>query len=117
MGDDFTNGRFPFVDRDSGGRVQGIAATVARVLEEFPADVKIIPGHGALAGRADLERYQRMIKETMATVKAGIEEGRSLEEIQRAGLSAEWKDWVAGFRTTDVWIESVYQSLRQEREP
>jgi glyoxylase-like metal-dependent hydrolase (beta-lactamase superfamily II) len=117
MGDDFTNGRFPFVDRGSGGRVQGIAATAARVLEEFPADVKIIPGHGALAGRADLERYHRMITETIATVKAGIEEGKSLEEIQRAGLSPEWKDWVAGFRTTDFWIESVYQSLRQERQP
>jgi glyoxylase-like metal-dependent hydrolase (beta-lactamase superfamily II) len=117
MGDDFVNGRFPFVDLGSGGRVQGIARTVARVLEEFPADVKIIPGHGALAGRVDLELYQRMIKETMAGVKAGIEAGRSLEEIQRAGLSDEWKSWSAPTRGTDVWIESVYRSLRQERQP
>jgi glyoxylase-like metal-dependent hydrolase (beta-lactamase superfamily II) len=117
MGDQFVNGRFPFVDLDSGGRVQGIARTVARVLEEFPADVKIIPGHGALAARADLERYQRMIKETMQKVKAGIESGKSLQEIQQAGLSAEWKDWATGFRTHDYWIESVYRSLRQERQP
>jgi cyclase len=116
MGDQFTNGRFPFVDLDSGGRVQGIAATAARVLEEFPADVKIIPGHGALAGRADLERYGRMLQESIAAVQAGIDAGKSLEEIQRAGLSPEWKDWAAGFRTHDHWIESVYRSLRQERE-
>jgi glyoxylase-like metal-dependent hydrolase (beta-lactamase superfamily II) len=117
MGDDFVNGRFPFVDLGSGGRIQGIARTVARVLEQFPADVEIIPGHGALAGRAELELYQRMIKETMQAVKAGIESGRSLAEIQRAGLSQEWKSWATPTRTTEVWIESVYQSLRQERQP
>jgi hypothetical protein len=49
-------------------------------------------------------------------VSAGIDAGKSLEEIQRAGLSPEWKDWAAGFRTHDHWIESVYRSLRQERE-
>jgi glyoxylase-like metal-dependent hydrolase (beta-lactamase superfamily II) len=117
LGDQFTNGKFPFVDLGSGGRVQGIARTVARVLEEFPADVKIIPGHGALASRADLERYQRMIKETMRAVTTGIESGKSLEEIQKAGISAEWKDWATGFRTHEYWIESVYQSLRHERQP
>jgi glyoxylase-like metal-dependent hydrolase (beta-lactamase superfamily II) len=121
VGDDFITGGFPFVDLASGGRVQGIARTVARVLEDFPADVKIIPGHGALAGRADLELYQRMIKETMQTVKAGIESGKSLEEIQRAGLSAEWKDWAGPPDTAglvrEFWIDTVYQSLRQERQP
>jgi cyclase len=113
MGDQFTNGMFPFVDLASGGRVQGIAATAARVLAEFPGDVKIIPGHGPLAGRTDLERYGRMLTESIATVQAGIDAGKSLAEIQRAGLSAEWKDWATGFRTHDYWIESVYQSLRQ----
>jgi glyoxylase-like metal-dependent hydrolase (beta-lactamase superfamily II) len=117
MGDQFVNGRFPFVDLDSGGRVQGIARTVARALEQFPADTRIIPGHGPLAGRADLERYQRMITETVRAVKAGIEAGRSLEDIQRAGLSEEWKGWATPTRGTDVWIESVYKSLRQERSP
>ncbi len=51
----------------------------------------------------------------MQTVKAGIESGKSLAEIQKAGLSAEWKGWATGFRTQDYWIESVYQSLRQRR--
>jgi glyoxylase-like metal-dependent hydrolase (beta-lactamase superfamily II) len=115
MGDVFGNHRFPFVDLGSGGRVQGIARNVERALEEFPADVKIIPGHGALASRADLELYQRMIRESIATVKAGIESGRSLEDIQKAGISAEWNDWATGPRSTGAWIESVYRSLEQER--
>jgi glyoxylase-like metal-dependent hydrolase (beta-lactamase superfamily II) len=116
LGDQFTNGMFPFVDLGSGGRVQGIAATVKRVLEEFPTDVKIIPGHGPLAARADLERYGRMLDESIAAVQAGIDAGKSLEEMQRGGLSAEWKGWATGFRTQEYWIESVYQSLQQPEE-
>jgi glyoxylase-like metal-dependent hydrolase (beta-lactamase superfamily II) len=115
MGDVYGKNRFPFVDIGSGGRVMGFARNIARVLDEFPADVKIIPGHGALASRADLELFQRMLTESIATVKAGIENGKSLEEIQRAGIGAEWKDWAMGQRTTQVWLESVYRSLEQER--
>jgi glyoxylase-like metal-dependent hydrolase (beta-lactamase superfamily II) len=113
MGDVFVNGRFPFVDMDSGGRVEGIARTVARVLEMYPPDVKIIPGHGPLATRADLETYRRMLEESIRAVKAGIEKGTSLADIQKAGLSAEWKGWASPTRPQEVWIESVYKSLRQ----
>jgi cyclase len=115
MGDQFTNGMFPFVDLGSGGRVQGIARTVAKVLAEFPANLKIIPGHGPLAERADLERYGRMLEESIAAVQSGIDAGKSLEEIQKAGLKEEWKGWVTGFRTQDYWIESVYLSLRDHK--
>ena len=112
-GDVFVNGRFPFVDMGSGGRVEGIARTVARILEMYPKDVKIVPGHGALATRADLETYQRMLEESIRTVKAGIEKGSPLADLQKAGLSAEWNGWATAGRTQDAWIESVYNSLRE----
>jgi glyoxylase-like metal-dependent hydrolase (beta-lactamase superfamily II) len=112
MGDQFTNGMFPFVDLGSGGNVRGIERGVAAVLERLPADGKNIPGHGALAGRADLERYQRMLSESIAAVRAGMKAGKPLAEIQRAGVGEEWKGWPTGFRTQDFWIETIYESLR-----
>jgi len=115
MGDHFFNGRFPYVDLASGGSVQGMAKNVAMALEKFPQDVKIIPGHGALATRADLQKFQRMLEESMATVKAGIDAGRSLEELQKAGLDAEWKDWGSGFIPANFWIQTVHESLQQKR--
>ena len=36
--------------------------------------------------------------------------GKSLEEIQKAGLPSEWKDWGSGFINQDRWIAIVYNS-------
>jgi glyoxylase-like metal-dependent hydrolase (beta-lactamase superfamily II) len=114
MGDQFFNGRFPFVDLASGGTVQGLAKNVKMALDTFPADVKIIPGHGALAGRADLEAFQRMLEHSLATVKAGIAAGKTLEQLQQAGLGDQYKDWGSGFINLAFWIETVHDSLKAQ---
>src|SRR5689334_7992569 len=49
MGDDFFNGIFPFIDTDGGGSVKGLIANLTKLLEQIPADAKIIPGHGKIA--------------------------------------------------------------------
>jgi glyoxylase-like metal-dependent hydrolase (beta-lactamase superfamily II) len=114
-GDDFTNGMFPFIDLGVGGSIQGMAKNAERLLAELPQDVKIIPGHGPLATRADLEKFHRMLVESMATVKAGIDAGKSLEDIQTAGIDAEWKDWGNAFINTATWIQLVHESLKGKK--
>jgi glyoxylase-like metal-dependent hydrolase (beta-lactamase superfamily II) len=114
LGDHFFNGRFPFVDLASGGTVQGMTKNIAMALEKFPADVKIIPGHGALATRADLETYHRMLEHSLKTVKAGIDAGKSVDDLKKAGLGDEYKDWGTGFINLDVWIQTVHDSLRKQ---
>lgn len=61
MGDLFFSGRFPFIDLENGGTVEGYLANVAKVLETLPDDVKIIPGHGPLSSKADLQKFHTMI--------------------------------------------------------
>jgi glyoxylase-like metal-dependent hydrolase (beta-lactamase superfamily II) len=114
LGDHFFNGFFPFVDLASGGTVQGMAKNVAMALEHFPQDAKIIPGHGPLGTRADLQKFHRMLVESMAAVEAGIKAGKSVEDLQKAGLDPEWKDWGSGFIPTGFWIQTVYDSLKQK---
>ncbi|MDX1384405.1 MAG: MBL fold metallo-hydrolase [Thermoanaerobaculia bacterium] len=113
MGDHFFAGRFPFVDLGSGGSVEGMAENVGMVIEHIGADTKVIPGHGALSSRADLELFHAMLIDTMATVQKAIDAGKSLEDTKAAGLSDKWADWGSGFINTDVWIETVYTSLSQ----
>jgi hypothetical protein len=55
-----------------------------------------------------------MLVESMATVKAGIDAGKKLEDLQKAGLGDEWKDWGTGFIPTNFWIQTVYESLQKE---
>lgn len=70
MGDMFFNGRYPFIDVDSGGDVHGVIAAADRVLALADANTKIIPGHGALAGPAELQSYRNML----ATVRDRVVE-------------------------------------------
>jgi cyclase len=112
MGDDFTNGMYPFIDLEAGGGIQGYLKTSEMALKQFPQDTKFIPGHGPLATYADLQKFHRMIQESIATVKAGIDAGKSLEDIQKAGMNEEWKSWGAAFINNSQWIQLVYGSLK-----
>jgi len=111
MGDDFFAGRFPFVDLASGGSVQGLTDNVAKILEQLPADVKVIPGHGPLSDKADLERFHRMLVDTTAIVDKKMKAGKTMQAIQDEGLPDEFKDWGSGFVKTKTWLAVVYESL------
>lgn len=111
MGDDFFSGRFPFVDIDNGGDVEGLSNAISQVLANVPADIHIIPGHGPLSSVDDLRTYHRMINETIEMVRGKIEAGRSSEEIQSEGVSEEWDGWGSGFISTERWLDTVHRSL------
>lgn len=111
MGDQFFNGRFPFVDLESGGDVEGYVANVAKVLEMAPADVTIIPGHGPVATLEDLRAYHQMLTETIGTVRKQIDAGKTLEQIQAAGLPAKYESWGSGFIDAKAWIATIHTSL------
>lgn len=114
MGDDFFAGRFPFVDLESGGNVDGLIKNVGEILGKLPAGVKLIPGHGPISTADDLKAYDRMLVETTAVVRSKIKAGKTLEQIKAEGLPEEWKPWGAGFIKTDMWIETIYKSLSQK---
>jgi glyoxylase-like metal-dependent hydrolase (beta-lactamase superfamily II) len=111
MGDDMFSGRFPFVDRQAGGSVVGLAANVAKVLERIPDDAKIIPGHGPLSTVDDLRAYHGMLLETTEIVRKWISEGKSLDEAKAAGFNEEYESWGTGFISEERWIETVYGEL------
>lgn len=111
MGDQFFAGRFPFVDLDSGGDVEGLTKNIEAVMRQLPADVKIIPGHGPLSTLDDLRTYRRMLVETTNIVRERIEGGQSLDAIKAKGLPEEWKSFAGGPISTELWIEILYRSL------
>ena len=114
MGDHFFTGRFPFVDLDSGGDVEGFTKNVGDVIAKLPAGVKIIPGHGALSTPDDLKLFHRMLTETTDIVRKKMAAGKTLEQIKAESLPDEWKSWGTGFIKTDVWIEIIHRSLSKK---
>ncbi len=115
MGDDFFVGRFPFVDLDSGGSVEGLINNIADIIGKLPADVKIIPGHGPLSSLDDLKLYHRALVETTGMVRKKMAAGKSLAEIKAEGVPDEWKEWGTGFIKTDQWLETIHRSLSKKQ--
>jgi len=114
MGDDFFSGRFPFVDLESGGSVEGLTKNIAEIIPKLPAGVKLIPGHGPVSTVDDLKAYHRMLTETTEIVRKQMAANKSLDQIKKEGLPAEWKSWGEGFIKTDLWLEIVYRSLSKK---
>jgi len=112
LGDLFFNKRFPFVDLASGGDVLGLQRDIAQLVPQIPADWKVIPGHGPLATLDDLKLYQRMLDESIRTVKDAMAKGQTREQILAAGVPAEWKSWAWEFISADRWLGTVYDSLK-----
>jgi cyclase len=111
MGDDFFNGTFPFVDLGSGGSVQGMIDGVAKAIAMIGPDTKVIPGHGPLGTRADLQKFHDMLVDTSDIIRRRMQAGESLEKMQAEGLPEKYKSLGAGFIDTKIWIQTLRDSL------
>lgn len=114
LGDDFFVNRFPFVDIDSGGSVQGLITNVGELIRQIPSTAKLIPGHGPLSTLDDLKAYHQTLVDTSNLVQAEMKNGRSLDQIKKAGLPEKYKEWGSGFIKTDFWIETIHRSYSKK---
>ena len=111
MGDDFVRYGFPFIDVTNGGTVQGMAEACEKVAAQLPADVKVIPGHGALSNLDDVRAFAKMLRETTAVIKKALEGHKTLDQMKREKILAPWDKWNGSFVNSDAFIETVYNSL------
>lgn len=111
MGDDFVRYGFPFIDVSAGGSVQGIIDAMEKTTAQLPADVKVIPGHGALSNMDDVRAYTKMLKETSAAVQKALDEHKTLEQMKQAKILDPWSKFSGQFMNADAFIETLYNSL------
>jgi cyclase len=111
MGDDFVRYGFPFIDVASGGSVQGMIAAMEKATTMLPADVKVIPGHGALSNLDDVRAFVQMLKETSAAVQKAFDEHKTMEQMKQEKILEPWKKWSGDFIDADKFIETLYNSL------
>lgn len=111
MGDHFFAGRFPFIDLSAGGDVESYMNNVRNVIAQLDGDEKIIPGHGPLSTPKDLKNFLAMLEDTTGIIRKGIDAGKSLDEIIKAGLPKKYDDAGTGFINSKRWISIVYTSF------
>ena len=115
MGDQYFSAGLPYVDFGSGGDVDGYIATQQAALAKMTPDTKIIPGHGPLATVEMLRDYNRMLVDSVALVRKGMAEGKTLEQLRAEGLPEKWAAFGKGWITPARWIETIYNQAHQGR--
>jgi glyoxylase-like metal-dependent hydrolase (beta-lactamase superfamily II) len=112
MGDVFFNGGYPFIDTSSGGRIDGVIAASDRVLAVAGPNTRIIPGHGPLATKADLQAYRDTLSTLRARIAALKASGKTRDEAIAAKPTADHDERLGtGFMKPEVWVGLVYDSL------
>lgn len=112
MGDNFSNGGYPFIDLNSGGDINGLVKNLNIALFMVDEDTRIIPGHGPVANRSTLRAYRDMVETLRSRVQKAADSGKSLEETLEMGLSKEWDaEFGTGFINSEGIITAIYRSL------
>jgi len=114
LGDLFFNGMYPYIDVDFGGDIRGIVRALDEVLAHTNETTLFIPGHGALATRADLRAFADMLRTVQDRLEPLIAAGMSREEVvaghPTADLDAQWAR-EGSFLEPDVWVGLVYDGM------
>ncbi len=113
MGDHFFRDRFPYVDLDAGGSIDGMIRNIEKALSAIRDDTLVIPGHGKLAGREDLVRYHEMLVATAGFIRSAMAAGRTQDDLLKDGLPDRWQSWGSGFINETRWIQTLYRNYSQ----
>ncbi len=114
VGDAYFQGKFPYIDIDSGGSIDGYIKGIKTVMRIADASTKIIPGHGNVTTKEELKEYLQMLEDLKTQVFTEIEKGASLEEVKNNAKITENYKGYNGWITEDKIKEAIYKSLKMK---
>jgi cyclase len=114
-GDTFTNtGRYNTIDFANGGDIRGLVRAADAYLKASNDDTKIVPGHGALAKKADLVAWRDMLVTSRDRVRKLVDEGQSEQQVLAEKPLADLdKKWAANDQQAQNWLRMVYNSFKR----
>jgi len=112
VGDIFSNHFYPIIDLASGGSIDGMIHSIDQILAQSDERTKIVPGHGPVATRADLQDYRDMLAQVRQRIQALIASGKTIEEAVAAAPTKDFDNkWGGGYVFPDVFTEMAFSSL------
>src|SRR3989441_12507811 len=122
IGDFYRNFGYPFIDINNGGTLKGMLEALDAMMKIAGPDTKLIPGHGTIITRADLVPYRDMIVAVQGKVQQMITQGKTLQEVLAAKLTAPYDAKVPGGllpagagTSADRFVSEAYQELKNGR--
>jgi cyclase len=116
MGDIYFNGMYPFIDLSAGGSINGMIRAVKRILLLCDQNTKVMPGHGHLSNKAELEEYLKMLVAVRDRITREIKAGKPLDAVIASQPTRDLDPvWGKGFMKPEQFVKIVYESLVNER--
>jgi glyoxylase-like metal-dependent hydrolase (beta-lactamase superfamily II) len=113
-GDVYRTTSYPYVDTTNGGSFLGTIEATRLLAIVANEDTKIVPGHGVISSKSEVQGVAEMLSIIADRVKTAIQDGKSLEEAQAAGLTTEFDErWESGRRigSAAALIEAAYADM------
>jgi cyclase len=116
LGDTYSSRSYPNLDWGSGGTIDGMVLALERYLKAANDTTKIVPGHGPLATKANLQEWHDMMAKVRDRVKKLFEEGKSEQEVLAANpladLDGKWAGPAGTITSNPTFLRNVYNSFR-----
>jgi len=121
IGDFYRNFGYPYIDTANGGSLTGMLEGLDLLNKVAGPNTKLVPGHGTIITRADLIPYHDMIVAVRDKVRGLIAQGKSLQEVIAAKVTAPFDAKVEGGQlpagaqgtSADRFVTEVYQELKR----
>ncbi|OSY87679.1 metallo-beta-lactamase [Tenacibaculum holothuriorum] len=115
VGDAYFQGKFPYIDLNSGGSIDGYINGIKKMMLIADKDTKIIPGHGKVSNEKELESYLKMLVDLKISIENEIKEGKTLEEVKKnSQITKAYKEF-SGWITEERIRETIYKSLKDNK--
>ncbi len=114
IGDFYRNYGYPFIDINNGGSLKGMLEGCDATIAAADADTKLIPGHGTIIKRDAIVPYKEMILAVQEKVQQMIAEGKTVQEVLAAKVTASYDAKTAGGtgESSDRFVTAVYRELK-----
>ena len=117
-GDTYFSARYPFIDLNSGGSVDGYIEAVKRGLMVINEDTKIIPGHGKSSNQKEYKGFLKMLEDLRTNIQKAIDDGKTEDEVKvDESLTKTYDDldYGTGFINGEKIRLTFYKSLKDTK--
>jgi cyclase len=112
--DFYRNFGYPYADQANGGSIKGMLDAIDLIGRLAGPDTTLVPGHGTLVKKRDLLPYRAMLVDIMAKVKTMRDQGKSLNDVLAANLTAPYDKTTQGDtqQSKDRFITEAYDEVK-----
>ena len=111
MGDINFAGGYPFIDIPHGGSTGGYISALDKVIGMIDESTIVIPGHGALSNRAELQAYRDMMSTIRDRISGYVEEGKTVEEVLESKPTADFDERFSKQMPSDTFVKIVFDDI------